>query len=527
MFTTQTIPLRDTGLLTPIMQAYVEDDPVLRPFYRHRPDMDGLGAAIEEKRKESIDRATLVSVLEAQYTDLDPGEETIEAIRSLGRENVFCAVTAHQLNLCSGPLYVVYKTLSVIYLCRSIEEKNKIVCRPVFWLGSEDHDLAEVDHFHADGERFHWETDQTGAVGRMSTTGVEDVLERLSEHFGAAASDLLTDFRSVYTQGRNMAQATRHLLHHWFGHMGLIIVDGDHPAFKQACADIIRAEWTEQAGQRIVQATLERLTAHFPAQAVPRENNLFLLSDGVRERIDPEEAGFRLHQTQEVMQTEALERILTEDPGRFSPNVILRPLFQQRVLPSIAYVGGGGELAYWLQLQDLFAHHGIAMPVLVLRRSLALLERPQVHRWHKIPWPVDQWFRPETEQVRRLLEDASGKTISLEKEQRKVDEVYRSLAARAAEADPTLEAHVLAKGAAVRKTILEIEKRITRAEKQRHAHRLDQWRQVRMCLWPQGQWQERHDNVIPWLLRHGSVLFESLLPHMDPLGHEFVIALEE
>ena len=529
-FTHSKIKLADTGFFPQIMLDYMAGAEALRPFYQHTPGLEAFGEAMSAKAREGTDRSTLVKVLQEQLHNLTLTDAVKDNIQSLADDNTFCVVTAHQLNLATGPLYVIYKALSAISLCEQLEKQypgKKLV--PVFWLGSEDHDLDEVNHFHAFHKTYTWQTEQSGAVGRMLATGMDALWDSLAEDAGnsSEADAWVNMLRDCYRADRTMSVATTDLLNRIFGTYGLVILDGDHPAMKKACADIILDELQSGNSAGIVQLASEKLSRHYSVQAYPREINLFFLDNNSRDRITRVADGYELANSRRTFGAEELEELINTQPQVFSPNVILRPLFQQRVLPAVAYVGGAGELSYWMQLKTLFGHHGIEMPVLVLRDSVTLVDHTSCKKLQKLGLEPDAMFGDIEQLVKAYVSQQAGEEIDLEIEKKQLEKTYRSISEKAVKVDPTLEKAVAAEEASALKALEKLHQRLLKAEKQRFDVAINQLRSVHARMFPNGGLQERYDNLLPWLLRFGPSFPDQLLKVMDAPSDHLHILCEE
>lgn len=525
----QSISFEKTGFFSRIILDYLNDSESLAPFYSYKPQLTAFKEAMEAKGNERIDRKLLVDVLLRQNNHQDLSLLTRKNIDLLGNETTFCCVTAHQLNICSGPLYVIYKTLSVISLCRALQlEYPDRQFVPVYWLGSEDHDLAEIDHFHFFHESIQWLTDQKGPVGRMKPTGMENVLSKTGELAGESENALewMRLLKASYHNASSMAEATRTLLNQLFGEYGLVVIDGDDKSLKQNCSEIIREELlTGQAGS-IASETSARLAKHYPVQAHPREINLFFMQDGLRERIIRESGKFVIKNTDLSFSEAEILELVDQHPEYFSPNVILRPLFQQKVLPSLAYIGGGGELAYWFQLKDLFQYFSVDFPVLVLRNSFQIVDKPTNAKLDKLGFQPADFFQPEHELIRQFIDRLNSSEMDLHAERKEIENIFENLRTKVVALDKTLETAVLAEQASTIKSLERLEAKMLKAEKNKHETSVNQIKNLRAKMLPGDGLQERKENFGPLFIRMGKPLLNELLQHTDPLARTFNIISE-
>jgi len=204
--TTQWIGFEDVPQFSFKDISYTNELPALRPFYQYEPSMEGFAAAIADRAKTKIDRATLVKVLQAQYENLSDAPLVDKHIQALGKSNAFTIITAHQPSLFTGPLYYIYKIISVIHLCRKLKAaypENEFI--PTFVTGGEDHDFEEVNYINLFGKKLYWQNELQGSVGMMSTEGLAATLAELKGILGDSpkAVEIFSIIENAYTKRRN------------------------------------------------------------------------------------------------------------------------------------------------------------------------------------------------------------------------------------------------------------------------------------------------------------------------------------
>jgi len=529
MFSAETIAYPQTKQFTRIVADYLGDAEDLRSFYSHRPTEEGIRAAIAARRNTPAHREALVAVLRDQYTGIADAEPVLASIESLLSENTFTITTAHQPNLLGGPLYFVYKILHAIRLAAHLGTSlpgHRFV--PVFYMGSEDADLEELNHFSVAGKRYTWQTSQQGAVGRMKVD--KNLLQLLDELQGqlageASASELMAIFRKAFVAGKTIQQATFEWVHSLFGRFGLVILIADDARLKRMMQPVFEKDLFEGLPSEIVGATSTRLDALYEAQAHPRPINLFYLREGLRNRIERRGEEFVVVSSDIRFSPADLRNELEQHPERFSPNVILRGLYQETILPNIAFLGGGGELAYWLQLKDLFERFEVPFPVLVLRNSYLLADAAQAALCRKLGLRLTDLFEEELALSDRLLEKA-GRRPRLNGEVEEIRNLYARLSASAAAVDPTLGTHVAALQAQALRRIDELEKKMLRAGRRRESATLRQLKKLRESLFPGGGLQERKESFVGYYARWGSAFIDALYQHAPSLEQQFTLLAE-
>jgi bacillithiol biosynthesis cysteine-adding enzyme BshC len=503
-----------TRAFGPLVTGYLAADPALRPFYGHAPDMSGLREAVARRRRAQPDRTLLRQALRDTHAPapLTPAQQA--NLDALADDDTFTVCTAHQPNILSGYLYLVYKILHTIRLADDCAREMPD-CRfvPVFWMGSEDSDLEELGQIRFGGEKLAWQTRQTGAVGRMTVDEpLLDLIRRVAgtlgvEPHGPRTVELLQD---AYRKGETIATATFRLLQHLFGDYGLLVLQPDHAGLKRAMVPAFREELEQRTAHRLVAPAAQALDAIHKAQVHPREINLFWLGDGIRNRIIPAGDRFAVDGTSLAFTLPDILATLEAEPERFSPNVVLRGLFQETVMPGVAFVGGGSELAYWLELGELFRHFSVPFPVLLLRNSFLLLEAEDRRLLQASGWSVEDLFRDPRDLMDEHTRRMSRQRLDMAPELQEAEQFYRHLTDRAGALDPTLAGHVQALGCKATDRLRALEAKLLRAERRRHAETGRRLEKVRSRLFPGGGLQERHENILPYLARHGAGVIRTL-----------------
>jgi bacillithiol synthase len=508
--------------------AYATGHTALTPFYKYELRREVFGQVIEDKSSNTVPRADLVEVLRKQYANIPLTEATQKNIELLAADTTYTVTTAHQPALFLGPLYYLYKAVTTLNLADAIEgimgPKYRIV--PIFVLGSEDHDLDELNHTHLFNKTVSWNPNMSGPVGSIPTSTLKAPLEMIKIILGDSehGRQIYKKIHDAYTGQATFAQATQALLHSLFGRYGLVVLDMNDPTLKRHFVPIMREELTEKVSHKHVTAATEQLNAlGFKTQATPREINLFYMKGQSRERIVPDGDGFQVLNTDLTFTREAMLAELEAHPEHFSPNVVLRPLYQESILPNLAYVGGGGELAYWLERKSLFEHFGINYPLLVRRNSVMWLDRDSARKMHKFGFTAHQFFQESDALVRQFIEDNAATEVSLKVEMSEFADLYERIAAKAVQIDPTLESAVRAEYTRHAATVEQLQGRLVRAEKQKHEVTLSQIRALKEKFFPNNGLQERFDSFMPFYLRYGERLVDIMLEKLLPLEQGFVV----
>jgi bacillithiol biosynthesis cysteine-adding enzyme BshC len=435
--------------------------------------------------------------------------------------------TGHQLCLFAGPLYLPLKILNIARLATRLTEELGRPIVPVFWMASEDHDRAEIDHAVVSGHRIHWPGEAGGPVGRMSLDGIEPVIEQLTGALGAGADDLMSVVRRCYHPDHTLAQATRLFVNALFGHLGILTLDGDDPALKRLFAPVMQSELLNGIAERCVAYADEKLKERYTPQAHARPINLFHLRPGHRARIEAVGDHYQVLDGGPRFTFDELLADLEAHPENYSPNVLLRPLYQETVLPNIAYVGGGAEVSYWLQLRWLFQAVQLPMPVVLLRTSAAFLTAKQDKIRQQLGLSMTDLFQPLNALRDHIAHNGSGIDTDVDKERAALEAFHAELRSRAASIDPTLAASVEAVEKRTMRALENVRNKMVRALRKREAVQLDRLQRLIDPLFPGGVLHERRDSVLPYHVRSGPAFFDELLTHLDPLETRFTVLVEE
>lgn len=519
------LPYESTGYFSKIVSDYLSQAPALRPFYQHTPDLNGIKAAIAARQQFATPRPLLAETLAEQYENIALSEKVKTNLSLLTKENTFTITTAHQPNIFTGPLYFIYKILHAIRLADELAQQLPAYhFVPVYYMGSEDADLDELGYVNVGGQKLVWETKQTGAVGRMK---VDKQLIKLIHAihgqagvwpFGNEFTDLL---KQSYTEGKTIQQATLEMVNALFGKYGLVILIPDHAKLKTAFSSVVTKELTERFSHEIVSGTIEALEKNYKVQAGGREINLFYLLDDKRERIEPAINGYEVKTLGLTFTREEILNELKTYPGRFSANVILRGAFQETILPNIAFIGGGGELAYWLELKEVFAAVAIPYPVLLLRNSFLVMKEEQAGKCKALGFSDTDLFQDELTLLNTLVKKSSAHQLTLTAELQEAKQYYARLRSITDSVDKTLSEHLLALEKQALKKLTALETKLLRAERRKYEAQQRQIAQIKQELFPANSLQERTDNLALYYAKSGSSFLDNLYQASTPFNAGF------
>ncbi len=506
----QQIPLSEAANFPALFTDFINQKAELKPFYGNFANLEGFEAQLAIKKFEHRD--LLVKVLTDQYAHLG----TPTNLTQLKDSNTFTVTTGHQLNIFTGPLYVIYKIVSTINLAKKLKAAfplhNFI---PVYWMATEDHDHEEISYFNLFGKKYQWQTTQTGAVGRMKP---QEILEAISE---------LTDkhplFTAAYEQEPTLTQAVRRYMDSMFASDGLICIDGDDARLKALFSEVITDDIFSHSAEKYVAQTTSQLEKQgYKTQIFARNVNFFYLIDGLRSRLEWVGEHLTVLGSDLKFTTEEVHELIVNTPEVFSPNVVLRPLYQETILPNLAYLGGPSEVAYWLQLPDMFRHFNTTFPILMPRNFALVVNGASSKKIEKLGLQITDFFKEDNELKKYYVALSSENALSLEQHIQSLDAIFEDIAKQALAVDPTLKAAVEAEKTKVLAGIQNLEKRLKKQEEKKFETGISQIEGIKSKLFPGGGLQERSDNFLNFY-QNDPEFINKVKAVFDPLDFSFNI----
>ncbi|HCQ28735.1 MAG TPA: bacillithiol biosynthesis cysteine-adding enzyme BshC [Flavobacteriales bacterium] len=526
MIEKQHIPYSQTPLLSPIMKDFTCESESLSPFYIPYSNENLQSLIQQKKRFFGKDKRTLLHAeLLKQYQGFELSEQTKNNIDLLLNENTFTITTGHQLNLFGGPLYFIYKIISVVNFAKKLKnqypEYNFV---PVFWMASEDHDFEEINHFYLNNKLLAWNRKTKGAVGRLSTEGLEKIYHKLANITGDSINTKKIQelFRNAYLAHNTLSAATHYFVNQLFKDQGLVIIDADNRNLKKEFIPVIKQDIFENTSFKQINIQSDKLKKLYnKTQINARPVNFFYLKDNIRERIEKNGNTYKVINSDISFSDKELASEIDNYPERFSPNVALRPMYQETILPNLAYIGGGGELAYWLQLKKAFETYKIPFPFLFLRNSALWLDKKSVRYINKLQLQWQDIFLPENELTKKIL--TSKNTIPFNTYKQEIEDVFRHLEKDITTFDKSLRPSILASQTRINKELNRLEKKVLRNLKRRETETLQKINYLNQTAFPKGVLQERIWNFSTLYLEYGNAFFTQLLNEFDIPSKEILI----
>ena len=525
-----TINRKESGLFSEQQIKMVYDQEFYSNFMNKPFEIDAFEGQIKLKA-ESFDnesRKVLKNALIQQNTTLNLSEASQINLDALVNENTFTITTGHQLSLFTGPLYFVVKILHVIKMCEELKVKypnKKFV--PVYWMAAEDHDFEEIQSCNLFNQKITWESDQQGPVGRFDVDGFEEVREKLMDLFSNHQDSEVSKIIDAYS-GKDFAEMTRSLVNEIFGDRGLLIVDGDDRALKSSFVPVMVKEIEEQFSFNQVSLTNEKLEkVDAKLQVTSREINLFYIEKGIRQRVEMVDGKFIIEGIGEYSQEAIIEEI-NANPERFSPNVILRPVYQEVILPNLAYIGGAGEISYWLQLKGVFDALQLPYPMIQVRNSVIWLDSAIIGKLEKFEFAVTDIFKDLDAWKKEFVQDNAGDELDFTVLNEQLKALTDTLKNTILGLDQSKGQFADAEVAKLSKQIDGVKSKLIKMSKGKHDQVMKAMDQIKSKLFPNNGLQERSVNFFQFCA-DGKVSshVNDLYTMLDPFEKNLILLLAE
>lgn len=483
-----------------------------------------------EKRHDFKFRNEIAQIIRNQYKSVEIDGCVATNIDLLQKDQTFTIICAHQPCLMGGPLYWIYKIVSTIKLCQTLKrhysDYNFI---PVYYCGSEDHDFEEINHIHVFNQKLEWKSKPGYAVGKMSLNEIPEFFETLLTFFSNSeqANQFLNKNLQWIRQSEKYVDYYRHFVNELFGSYGLLFFNPDDKDAKTLFSPVIKQELLHQFIQKYVHASIPTIeNLGFLAQVNPRELNLFYHHPEGRKRMVFESGLYKLIDASNTWNQEEILYELETKPELFSPNVLLRPLFQEYIFPNLAFVGGGGEIAYWLELKTSFDSVNIPYPLIFRRFSAIYFEAGILQKISKTSFSkidfLDSINHLESNFVNNqtstyILNPADFITINKLLEKIKVD---------SSQLDQSTRTSIESEIHKITKSLEHIENKHLKSIKNKFENELVQIRKIKDQLFPNQTIQERYQNFLPYYFKHGKSYVDFLVQMYEP-GENKLYLIEE
>ena len=522
------------GGFSQLFLDYLKNAPATRPFYRyHFREAAGYQAVMDQILARQPDRKTLGEVLREQNGAFGSNQQTFENISLLEKPRTFAVVTGQQVGLFGGPLYTVFKTITALKLARALKVRHPD-CDfvPVFWVEGEDHDFAEMNGVavpDADGKPVTVEylpgglmpERNLGAIGELVFDGtLTQTLETLRAALQKTefTDSLMQRLSECYVPGRTFNQAFVAWMNILFKEQGLVFLSPNHPRFKEILSPIFVKELSEfpRVSQLVIGQSAE-LEKNYHAQIKTKSINLFMFHKGGRYLIEPREHDFSLKGTRHFLTTEEMIRIARESPAQLSANVVLRPIAQDILLPTVAYIAGPSEIAYHAQLRPVYDYFGVTQPIIYPRASASFLEEKVRRITEKYDVEIVDFFKDKDGITARVVEEISN--VKLDQifgdADRQIQEALHQLKFGLSEVDPTLVAALENVHQKIQTSVSVLKGKAIEAQKRRNETAVRQIEKTVNALLPAGVLQERENNVTYYMNKYGPEIIRWLIRELE------------
>lgn len=502
----QPLDAEKSGLYSKLVLDYLAKNKELEPFISNWPTREGFLKQIQERANFPVDRVNLVQTLRRQYGGLEPGPALETNLERLEDPKTFTVTTGQQIHVFLGPMYVYWKIVSTIALARKLKLEfpgNHFV--PVFWMATEDHDFAEIDHLELFNRSFKWQRDRSvpGPVGRLSTEGLPELSTEIMALF--SREENLEKYESLfleaYTRFENFADATRFLVHSLFGEYGLVVLDPDDEALKKDVLPIVRDELLFEKSKERVEETSVLLAKSYSLQIHPREINLFYTGKAGRERLLKKEGRIETLGGELLGEITTMDTWLPQKIKDISTNVVLRPVYQECILPNLAYIGGPGETAYWLQLKRVFDQYSLLFPILENRKSVFIIGEKMKAGIEKFRLRVEDLFMEEEALRKKAMEHSDNGLVSLKEELVEWERLKDKMIKKAAAINPAQARPIAEIFNQNEKIIRKIEKEIFTLQEAGLEKGLEKVFKIKALIKEKGFTQERDQYLVQYLFQ--------------------------
>jgi len=515
------IPAESGGFSDLFVDYVTAYDRVARYYNGHFRDLSHFRQILEQVGRKERDRSALVRVLAEQNREFYCSIKTLANIDLLHEDNTLAVVTGQQVGLLGGPLYTIYKIITTLKLTdRLNNDFPDYHFVPIFWLEDEDHDFEEVNNIKVvdpenKAKKIEYLLDgkplerNVGAVGELQLDGfIDEFFKHVEESLinTEFKGKLFETLRHYYQHGSTFTKAFVGLVNHLFEDSGLIFIKPNHAELKRLMSPIFQREINEHP--KVCQLVIDRsaeLEQRYHAQVKAKALNLFLFEKGGRYLIEPREEGFGLKGARRHLTMEELKQIAADRPELLSPNVVLRPICQDTVLPTAVYVGGPNEIAYFAQLKPIYEFFDLTMPIIYPRATATILEEKLESILQKFELDLTAFFGNLETVLRTVSEQISDI---------KVEDMFRNVGARMRESlnelkfginqiDPTLLGALDTASSKIEFQLNVLKEKTINAQKKKNEIALKQVEKVANNILPFGELQERQINVIYFMNKYG------------------------
>ncbi len=498
--------------------------------FRSKDEFLNTFKSVSESNKTN--RADLVKIIKSQYSNFSPSEKTSHNLDLLKSNKTLAVVTGQQIGILGGPLYTFYKIVTVVKLSKYLSERyDNFNFVPVFWIEGDDHDFNEIRHVNLINDKndlqiFNYGNEVSEDEDRNSV-GFMKIDESIKQFFDEIKSNIrnteftsgiLTRLKSYYATGRSLKEAFKELIFWLFDKEGLIIFDPQDKSIKEMLKPIFKNELDNfrKHTETMVSVSAE-LEDIYHAQVKVRPVNLFYNTDGGRFLLDPVDNEFRLHKRRKRFSYDELMNLIETEPEKFSPNVLLRPICQDYILPTAFYIGGPSEIAYFAQVLPLYDFFNVQSPIVYPRSSATILEKNIGSIIEKYNLAISQVFWDPEDLKKHVLASLTNITVDdiFTESTEKIDTALDQLKEKLFEFDKTISDASTKYRQKILNYIEELKGKAVDSQKKKHETTLRQIDKLSSTLFPNANLQERQLNFIYFANKYGTEILDKVFDEIE------------
>ena len=445
-------------------------------------------------------RQILVKSLQDQYSKIEISKKTLKNISSLLEPNTFCITTGHQINLFTGPLMVIYKIAQVISISNQLNlDSDNFKYVPVLWIATEDHDFEEISEINLNQKKIKWEINSNNLpVGEIEINNFKNVLRDYKDsiidyNFKENIEEIIDN---SYKEGDTLSISTLKFINSLFSEHGLIIIDANKKELKNFFKPQLKNEiekFSCRENNSLQISELKKDFESFKVQVNPSDINFFKLTDKGRKRVRYNNESFKVDDENSYSKDQILD-LIGRSPELFSPNAIMRPLYQEVVLPNVCYVGGPNELRYWMQLKTYFDDNKVQFPILKLRNSAYVIDSKTSKKIKNSGIEIKYFIGELNELVNYKIENTSSMKVNFDSLRSNLSLQFDELRKVSLETDKSFVGALNAQEKKQKKGIDDLEKKLIKAEKKNYEAEIKSIRSIHSYLNPSNISQERYLN---------------------------------
>lgn len=498
--------------------------------FRSKDEFLNTFKSVSESNKTN--RADLVKIIKSQYSNFSPSEKTSHNLDLLKSNKTLAVVTGQQIGILGGPLYTFYKIVTVVKLSKYLSERyDNFNFVPVFWIEGDDHDFNEIRHVNLINDKNDLQIinygNEVSEDEDRNSVGFMKIDESIKQFFDEIKSNIrnteftsgiLTRLKSYYATGRSLKEAFKELIFWLFDKEGLIIFDPQDKSIKEMLKPIFKNELDNfrKHTETMVSVSAE-LEDIYHAQVKVRPVNLFYNTDGGRFLLDPVDNEFRLHKRRKRFSYDELMNLIETEPEKFSPNVLLRPICQDYILPTAFYIGGPSEIAYFAQVLPLYDFFNVQSPIVYPRSSATILEKNIGSIIEKYNLAISQVFWDPEDLKKHVLASLTNITVDdiFTESTEKIDTALDQLKEKLFEFDKTISDASTKYRQKILNYIEELKGKAVDSQKKKHETTLRQIDKLSSTLFPNATLQERQLNFIYFANKYGTEILDKVFDEIE------------